>query len=137
MSHLKEIYRVHAELNADPSELLPMTESHKEQLDALENILDQLTGEGQEFSIELAGLDMAVGIQTETDMVMIPFTLRDQNDGSVQVQFDRNDRTPANFDLVKNAEPFVAFLASELPARAVRMQQVRHMVDYLSSKPQP
>ncbi len=107
------------------------------QLDKLEDILTTLSSDDCGFSIELNGLDMAIGISTDDSGVLIPFTLRDELKGGCRILVDRTGAAPVAFDMLSDEVSFVRFLAVEQQDRIQRQNCTMGMADYLANKPAP
>ncbi len=107
------------------------------QLNKLEDILTALSSVDCSFSIELNGLDMAIGICNDASSVMIPFTLQDDRQGGSRILVDSTGVAPVAFDMLSDEVSFVKFLAVEQRDRVLRQNMAMGIAGYLVPTPAP
>lgn len=136
MSALRKAYKDASAQAGTLTQPIPLYAQQAAQIDKLEEILEELTTTMREFSIEISGIDMAIGIADAHSLVLVPFTLQDDAVGNSGILVDSSSSGSAEwFDLLTSEQTFVEFLAQEAVYRAQRQEQAGYIAEYLAGKP--
>lgn len=140
MSDLKQLFLDTFNKKSRVLQSVDLNGSQKEQLDLLANLLNDLSSDELELSIECFEMNMAIGVSGSDRRSYVPFIIgadKILNTSFVKLDLVETNPEPGEnrFDLKDNQEIFVEALANELSARSERYIQVKAVADYLSQKP--
>lgn len=141
MNRLQEIYLQASNPGVEVMTPAELTPQDKAQIDALDSMLNEISDDRYQFSIEVNPdtMDMviAIGDDRRGHGVFIPFSVKkDLSDKSVVV-VDGDCHKPAEFTFPSDNEVFAGFLANEYAARVQRQNRALAIMQHLSGPDQP